>query len=206
MKSSEPLPPAIVPPTVCQVQVGASPRSAGRDYKETHHHYSSITYWELTASAKDLNELAIQNEKNFRRRFGFDLPMEQRRDIIDLKIYWDLTDREVSRLKTGGVLRVAKGKDTCLCADQLLVAYGVFCLSLGLIWGTVYGSGFLMSDMLPLKQLLGLVVIGCFTIPMILASSAISIWPLRIIRQRGLRLGQKWVLREHVPFHLPSSV
>jgi hypothetical protein len=101
-------------------------------------------------------------------------------------------------LKAAGALTLGKGKLTTLCADKLLVAFGVFCLSAGLIWGTVFGSALLLSDIPPIKQLLGLTVIGSLTIPLAWASAALSIWPLLIIRQRGLKIGQKWTLREHV--------
>jgi hypothetical protein len=192
-------------PNIVQVQVGNSPRSAARDYRETHIHWSMTKHWELTASGEELNDCALKNENFFKRRFGFEAAREQRRDIIALKCHLDLTDRDVSRLKVAGALTIGKGKLTTLCADRLLVAFGVFCLSVSLIWGTVLGAGLLFSDLPPIKQLLGLTVIGSLTFPLIWASSALSVWPLLIIRRRGLQLGQKWVLREHVPILLPSS-
>lgn len=186
-------------PNIVQVQVGNSPRSAARDYVETHIHWSMTKHWELTASVEELNECALKNEKFFNRRFGFEAASEQRRDIIALKCHLDLTDRDVSRLKAAGALTIGKGKLTALCADKLLIAFGVFCLSASLIWGTVFGSGLLFSDLPPLKKLLGLTVVGSLIIPLIWASSALSIWPLLIIRQRGFKIGQKWALREHLP-------
>lgn len=199
MKSEMQLEPIKEQPSIVQFQVGNSPRSAARDYRETHIHWSMTKHWELTASGEELNDCALKNEKFFRRRFGFEAAMEQRRDVIALKCHLDLTDSEVTRLKAAGVLTLGKGKLTTLCADKLLVAFGVFCLSVSLIWGTVFGSGLLLSDLPPIKQLLGLTVIGSLIVPLIWASSALSIWPLLIIRQRGLKIGQKWTLREHVP-------
>lgn len=185
-------------PSIVQVQVGNSPRSAARDYRETNIHWSMTKHWELTASAEELNDCALANEKYFKRRFGFEAATEQRRDVIALKRHLDLTDSEISRLKAAGTLIIGKGKVTALSIDKPIFAFGAICLSAGVIWGTVFGSALLLSDIPPSKQLLGLTVIGSLTIPLAWASAALSIWPLLIIRQRGLKIGQKWTLRENV--------
>ncbi len=182
-----------------QVQNGEFPRCAGRDYLETHYHWSTTNHWELTASAKELNDCALQNEKYFKRRFGFDAPREQRCDVLDLKAHLDLTDREVSRLKAAGALTARKGKTTCLCVDMTLFLFGAICLTIVLFWGSILGSALLLSGLPPIKQLLGLTFVGGVSLPLIWAASSISILPLTIVRSRGLRIGEKWHPRENAP-------
>ncbi len=181
-----------------QFQIGHTPRCAARDYKETHHHWSIIRQREITGNAKELNDWAIENEEFFIHRFGFDTPMEQRRDIFELKVHLDLTDREIARLKTAGALTVGKGKTTCLCVDRALAAFGAVSLSIGLIASTLLGSALLLAGLPPIKQLFGLTLISGFFIPFIWAASAISIQPILILNSRGIRLGQRWYLPLHI--------
>lgn len=152
----------------------------------------------MTGNAKELNDLAIENEEFFIQRFGFDTPMEQRRDIIDLKVHLDLTDREIARLKTAGALTAGKGKATCLCANRALAVFGAVFLSIGLITGTLFGSALLLSGLPPIKQVFGLTLIYGLSIPLIWAASAISIRPILILHSRGIGLGQRWYLPLHI--------
>lgn len=183
-----------------QYLLGWNQRNASRDYKETHNYQHDIKHWELTASMQELDEHAIQSEKFFRRRFGFDAPLEQRRDVIDLKNHLDLTDLEISVLKKAGLLTVCKGKRTSLCADRVVFAMGVYFLATIIV---VFGAcvlGLLTSGQWGWKQVVGL----AFAV-MLWFSSSISFHPLRIMKQRGIRLGQKWVLREHVPLQISDE-
>ncbi|XZG69051.1 hypothetical protein ACTSKR_10340 [Chitinibacteraceae bacterium HSL-7] len=188
-----------------QYLLGQNQRNASRDYKETHNYQHDIKHWELTASMQELDERAIQSEKFFRRRFGFDAPLEQRRDVIDLKNHLDLTDLEISVLKKAGLLTICKGKRTSLCADRVVFAMGVYFLATAIVVFGTCSLAILNSGPWGWKQVIGLSVVGLAFAVMLWFSSSISFHPLRIMQQRGIRLGQKWVLREHRPLLITTD-
>lgn len=185
-------------------QWGTENRHAARDYHEEVNHWASISDWELLASQKVLDEHAVQNENQFLRRFGFSLPREQRQDVIDVKQFHDLTDIEIMRLKRSGMLSVCKGKPTCLYADRpsfvLGVVYVLMCAALLAFFtvGVVNGS-------IPVsQQLLVLAILVSMAMLVLYGGWQMSFRPLKILQQRGIKLGEKWILRDHVPTERPK--
>ena len=47
-----------------------------------------------------------------------------------------------------------------------------------------------------MNKLIGMLLVGIIPAPLFWFSSMISFHPLRIMRQRGIKAGQKWVLRD----------
>ncbi len=180
---------------VNQVQVGDHLRCAGHDYHESHVHWRNISQWELTASKSQLDEVAIQNERFFKRRFGFSAPLEQRQDTIKLKNLLDLTDREVTALKKSGLLTLRKGMPTCLCADRFVFAIGYYFAGMATIIFLMAALAIHASDLVAMHKLMGVLLVGVIPAPLFWFSSMISFYPLRLMRQRGIPAGQKWILR-----------
>ncbi|MDO5505779.1 MAG: hypothetical protein Q4F49_05740 [Pseudoxanthomonas suwonensis] len=58
----------------------------------------------------DPDKRAELDEDEFRRRFGFDACMADRRAVITIKHEADLTDREIRRLKRTGNLQIRDGQ------------------------------------------------------------------------------------------------
>jgi len=87
---------------------GENHRIAGTIYNENNYiQYPDIEQWLLWASMDEQDKRCIDNEKLFKRRFGFDAPRQQRRHVIAIKNKFDLTDLEVSRLKLSRLLTLA---------------------------------------------------------------------------------------------------
>src|SRR6185312_3565604 len=79
-----------------------------------------------------LDRKAIENERVFIRRFGFDWPRRDRIAVIELKRRLDLTDREIRLLKwTGnrkqkhGVVRLASTRWSAIFGRSLIIAAGI---------------------------------------------------------------------------------
>lgn len=185
-------------------QLGAENRRAERDYFEEVNHWGGFESWELLASQKKLDDYAVQNEKLFHRRFGFSLPREQRQDVIDVKQFHDLTDIEVMSLRKSRMLSVCKGKPTCLYADRpsfvVGVVYVLMCAALLAFFmvSVVNGSIPVSQQMLVLAILLSMATLVFY------GGWQMSFQPLKILQQRGIKLGEKWMLREHVPTERPT--
>ena len=189
-------------PVTKQLQIGDHPRCAGRDFHESHVHWQDFSDWEITAPTAQLDEVAIHNERFFKRRFGFQVPLEQRQEAIKLKNCLDLTDREITRLKKSGLLTLRKGMPACLYADRNVFALGLYFAGMATLIFLMAALVVHASDLAAMHKLIGMLLVGVIPAPLFWFSSMISFYPLRIMRQRGIKLGQKWVLSDlgHHPF------
>lgn len=175
-----------------QIAFGGKNRFAARDYYE--HPSSGDT---LLSPMAARNQRAVWDEDVFRDRFGFDAPAEQRQDVIDLQCHWDLTNKEIATLYTGGCLTLGKGVATCLCARIKAYAWG-YCFLVCSVLCTALAS----LRLLPFSANTSTAVFFAFSmygaaVLLLWFSSRVCFDPIGILRSRGLPPGQQWVLSRH---------
>lgn len=174
---------------------GNNHRIAGNDYTENNYiQYPNIDQWLLWASMDEQDRRCIDNEKLFKRRFGFDAPRQQRRHVIAIKNNFDLTDLEVSCLKRSRLLTLTKGKPTSLCADKY-----VFWSSVAEIFMYTFvfgGLALLMNFKVhePLPRFAGVFLFLGIYFLLLFMQHKTAIQPLRILRARGFKLGDTYIL------------
>lgn len=175
-----------------QIAFGGKNRFAARDYYE--HPSSGDTLLSPTAAR---NQRAIWDEDVFRDRFGFDAPAEQRQDVIDLQCHWDLTNKEITALYTGGCLTLGKGAATRLSARVAAYAWGHFFLVSAVTCAAL--ASFRLqpfSANTPTSMSLAFSLYG-IAVLMLWFASRIGFKPVGILRKRGLKLGQSWILPKY---------
>lgn len=185
-------------PTPSQLTVGIGHRTAGHDYHEhQHQHFTGDPKCLLEmASMDELDRRALNNEVFFKRRFGFSAPAEQRGQLLALKRQWDLTDLELRHLRRAGLLRLRKGEPAALIADRLLFGYGCFLLITPIIYGLMLMAMLFFPTVhytLQQEVILTSAVAGSGVLLWLTHFS--SFLPIRILRQRGFKLGEKFVLQ-----------
>jgi len=173
-----------------KIVIGLSNRFAAGNYNE---HLPSGDDPESRMEAQ--NALAISDENAFLSRFGFDAPLEQRRDVIALQRFWDFTNREISKLKASGCMILSKGKATSLCASSGVYAMGhVFLLCSALPVALAYMHLLMASHSKSFQSAGQALIFICAILFMFWFSSRASFEPVGILRKRGLKLGQCWIL------------
>ena len=176
-------------PEQIQIQVGNHNRSGARDYLEIHQYFGKER-WLLQATLEEKNRFALNDEDYFKERFGFRAPLEQRRDVIELKNRFDFTDKEIWLLKFSGLLTVRKGMRTSICACRGVYYFGIAYLLL-----TVVIIGFpavILTIGAPSllafwSRLLGFSVVFLF---LYLFNNYCSLKPVTLILQRNMRIGE----------------
>lgn len=91
------------------VQLNLAPiqRNAGRDFNE-YFVPGSVKLFLATSYKDELDALALDNSVLFRHRFGFEPSTKVRKQVLDIKNQYDLTDREIRSIHRAGHLVVAK--------------------------------------------------------------------------------------------------
>lgn len=174
---------------------GENHRIASNDYTENNYiQYPNIDQWLLWASMDEQDKRCIDNEKLFKRRFGFDTPRQQRRHVIAIKNKFDLTDLEVSCLKRSRLLTLTKGKPTSPCADK-----HVFWSSVAEIfmYTSVFGGLALLMNFKvhePLSRFAGVFLFLGIYFLLLFMQHKTAIQPLRILLARGFKLGDTYIL------------
>lgn len=84
------------------------------------------------------DERVMENERAFKRRFGFLWPPSQRRALIELKRKLELTDSEVKLLRWSGVLKRTPLGVTLTSGTWLALWGGVILIYLGLLFAAVF--------------------------------------------------------------------
>ena len=111
-----------------QLNFALEQRAAGRDY----HEYfipGSIKLLLATASKTKLDELAMDNERLFKYRFGFNATSQVRPQLIAFQNKYDLLDDEIRWLKRAGHLRVTR-RELVVDTSRLMPMYGWFQITL----------------------------------------------------------------------------
>lgn len=174
---------------VFQFAFGGKNRFAARDYNQ----FPPSEPLANRMQFKD--ELAISDEDEFKERFGFDAPLEQRRNLIDLQRYWDFTNSEITKLKTSGCMVLSKGKATSLCASRLIYAMGhVYLLCCVLLGFLSYLTLLAVCHSKSYQSIGEALILLCVVLLMLWFSSRVSFEPVGMLRKRGFKLGQQWVL------------
>lgn len=182
--------------TIEQDIAGDNNRNAGNDYIELNLTIINIKVevTNITVCADEKNLRDFEEEAEFIERFKFDATADQRRQVLQLKQQFGLTDLNIRLLKRSGALSVVKDKPVKLhsdwigyfaCIILLVLCAFVLCLSSSLI--------FIRGNNLPLQILIvsALSVIYWFFCRDLYR---ISIKPANILRGYGIRLGDTFTL------------
>jgi hypothetical protein len=110
------------PPEPVQINLATDQRNAARDYHEYFVSGSIKLVLAIWSKAK-LDEVALDNSTMFRYRFGFEPPTVVRKQVIDIKNQYDLTDREIRWLRHSGHMAISR-KEARLKPDRLLPITG----------------------------------------------------------------------------------
>ncbi len=156
------------PPEAVQINLGTDQRNAAGDY----HEYfipGSIKLVLATWSKAKLDETALDNSTMFRYRFGFEPPMVVRKQVLDIKNQYDLTDREVRWQRHSGQLIISRNEARLKPALVLPIA------------------GWILSFILSLV---------CIGMVFIIASSAAPAWKQALgeITVFGIWFGVFWII------------
>lgn len=86
-----------------QTNIGERNRVAGHNY------YESVIYSDSVLDIGDevvIDELALNSERFFRRRFGFSVPKSYRQQVLDLQKQMGASDHQIRWLHRGGYLQL----------------------------------------------------------------------------------------------------
>lgn len=184
-----------------QIVIGNKNRFAAGNYNENFPSGSNPH-----SRLNNQDERAIWDEEAFIDRFGFDAPLEQRRDVILIQRTLDFTSREISKLKKSGCMVLGKGKETSLCASRLIYGMGhvflLFSVSLGFL---SYLTLLAVCRTKNYQSMAEALMLFSVILLMLWFSSQASFEPVGMLRKRGLKLGQSWILpkysRDGSPLH-----
>lgn len=119
-----------------QLNLAKIQRNAGRDYNE-YFIPSNIKLLLATTPQAELDELAEDNGRMFRYRFGFTATRLVRHQVIELQQTYDLSDSEIRWLKHAGHLRISR-TDVAIDPSRLmpitgwiqLVIFSIVCIAM----------------------------------------------------------------------------
>lgn len=181
-------------PEQVQIQTGDHNRSAARDYFENHQHIDRKC-WLLLASSEEKDRLAIDNEDYFKKRFGFDAPLEQRNAVIKIKNIFDFTDREIRRLKSTGLLTARKGLPTSICACRCVYFFGIGYLFLTFIL-IVMPAVILVIQAPSQSAFLARFIVFIIVFSVLLSFSMFSsIESINMLKNRKFKIGDKFIIQ-----------
>ena len=173
---------------------GQQHRIAGNDYIENNVvHLPTLEQWLAWAPMAEQDKVCANNETLFKRRFGFDVPKQQRRHAVAVKNWFDFTDWEIRELKRSRLFTLVKGKPTSLCADVRLFWLTV----IEVIFHTLVFGGlallinFQVSE--PFPRFVGVMFFLSIYFLLLTMHHKLSIKPLMILRQRGIKLGESYI-------------
>lgn len=182
-----------------QFIVGHNNRTAGEGFHEHQHiYYPDPKHWLEWAPMEKQDQHAIENERFFKRRFDFAPPEEQRRHVIAIKKRFDFTDLEITNLKKSGLLTASKGKPTSLRADPWAYWLGVFQIVVFSGFMMLYALIFNFSNLPTWPKLAGVVLFTALALGVAALYHRTSIKPIRTLKQRGFKLGDRFVLQDAV--------
>jgi len=169
-------------------------RIAGNDYTENNVvHIPTIEQWLSWAPMAEQDQRCVNNENLFKRRFGFSAPKQQRRHAIAVKNLFDFTDLEMRELKRSRLFTLVKGKPTSICSDARLF----WLTAVEVIFHTLVFGGlallinFQVSE--PFPRFVGVMFFLSIYFLLLAMHQKLSIKPLMILRQRGIKLGQAYI-------------
>jgi hypothetical protein len=173
-------------PSAIQINLASGQRNAYRDYVEHHeiHVPDSIKIYLAVTPSERLDREAIDNERLFIYRFGFDAAPTAREQVIALKRQYGLTDREIRGLRFGGNLMVRR-EDVKFSADPWMmwsgwIQLGIFSL---LLIDCVFQISF--SSVPAWRQTLGLITLMAVWFVIAIGLNKLYIAPWRLLRKVG---------------------
>lgn len=179
---------------LAQAIQGRHHRIAGNDYIESNVvMLPSIDQWLAWAPMAEQDKRCTNNETLFKRRFGFSVPKQQRRHAVAVKNWFDFTDLEIRELKRSRLFTLIKGKPTSLCADARLF----WLTTIEVIFHTLVFGGFALlinfqvSE--PFPRFVGVMFFLSIYFLLLAMHQRLSIKPLMILRQRGIKLGETYI-------------
>lgn len=168
---------------IVQMNLAPIQRNAGRDY----HEYfvpSSIKLVLATWSKADLDEQALDNSVMFRHRFGFEPSTVVRKQVLDIKNKYDLSDREVCWLRRSGHLSVTQ-KEAKIKPTRLMPWIGWMQLILYSFLFIGLGMQIALSTAPAWKQGLGEIAVGVLCFCMFWVMNTLYIAPWHTLKRSG---------------------
>lgn len=168
---------------------GEAHRIAANDYYEYCYIAPSFKQWKLSTSMSKLDKLAEENEYLFQHRFSFDATEAQRKQVLEAKIAFDATDKEIRALWQSGALKIVKN-EILLSVDYDAFIGSILCIISAFL---VTGLGIMIAIEPSLFQTTP--SLSYFVGLAILFLSVAYLFyfrPLSIMKKRGIKLGEKW--------------
>lgn len=168
---------------------------SGHDLQSVETRWPQLSEKDLLAvgSEKHKNNVAMESERFFKRRFGFTRPREQRVHVITLKNQLDFTDAEIRNLEYGKVIICEKGRSTIVKAEKAPYYMGLMMIALLCYQFLPVFTLFLVAKLPVTTTLFGLTC--CLVIwgtPAYFCHQ-LAIRPIRVLQQRGMKLGDAMV-------------
>jgi len=171
------------PTEIVQMNLAPIQRNAGRDY----HEYfvpSSIKLVLATWSKADLDAQALDNSVMFRHRFGFEPSTVVRKQVLNIKNQYDLTDRQVRWLRHASQL-IITASEAKIKPNRLMPLMGWLQLVLFSLVFIALGLRIALSTAPTWKQVLGEVAVGVVCFGMFWILNSIYIAPWHILKRAG---------------------
>jgi hypothetical protein len=167
-----------------QINLAEDQRNAARDY----HEYfvpGSVRLALATWSKAKLDEIALDNSTMFRHRFGFESPMAVvRKQVLDIKNQYELSDREIRWLRHSGQLIISRKEAKLKPARMLPITGWILSTLLGL---TCAGMLFIIvfSTAPAWKHALGEIVVSAIWMGTFWILNLLHFAPYRALKDSG---------------------
>ncbi|MDI1300950.1 MAG: hypothetical protein PSX71_03505 [bacterium] len=171
-----------------QINFGQEQRIAAGDYNEINITTSSLAVALALLPPDTVRELTLTKPDVFRHRFHFDAPRLARAALLELQDEYDLSDREIRRLRDGGQLKIDR-ESVSFTKDRLPPLIG---------WGQIHALS-ILSLVLVLqiafsvapawKQMIGQIVMASIWVGGLWIIHGSFIAPWELLRKVGLVQG-----------------
>ncbi len=172
-------------PEVVQINLATDQRNAARDYHEIRMP-DSIKVYLATMPSEQLDREAVDNERLFTYRFGFDAPRVVREKIIAIKQQHDFTDYNIRWLRRSGQINI-KRTEVTLAPSRSMVVIGWVQLT---IFSLVCLAGLfqvVFSSAPAWKQALGQLAVAAVWLASAWVIHRLYIAPWRMLQRAGVK-------------------
>jgi hypothetical protein len=169
-----------------QFNHGDQHRIAGQNYYENvqHHTPHSIKMYLATTPSARLDAESIDNEHQFRHRFGFDASPVARSEFIAIKNQYQITDADICKLRRAGQISIRQ-THARIAPDRLVPIVGWFYLLLVSLVCLADVLQIVYSHAPTWKQNMGLIVIFVLWLAVTWLVSTMHLHPWRLLKQVG---------------------
>ena len=125
-----------------QINIAEIQRNAGRDFHEYHIHViQNPKLLLMVLPESELDKLSINNEQNFKLRFGRNYNLEMRKSIIEFKHRYQWTAKDIRQLLVTGGIQINRNSQTVTIYRE---PYSYFAAWLLMGLASIYYFGFIL--------------------------------------------------------------